>query len=354
MTAPLPPNENARLTALHRYRILDTPPEPVYDDLTRLAADICRTPFAVMTLIDHERQWFKSTHGITIRETPRDIAFCTHAFLKPSELLIIPDMHHDRRFVDHPLVTGPPHIRFYAGAVLMTPDGFSLGTLCVLDQRPRHLRKAQIVALQTLSRQTVAHLELRLLGELRARQATLEETNRRLQALAATDGLTGLQNHRAFRETLRRQCAQAGRARQPLSLVMLDADHFKSYNDDFGHPAGDAALKQIAVILRRAVRGGDLIARYGGEEFAVVLPDTDGPQAFALAERLRRKIEEASWPRRRLTASFGVATQTPVTPAPDRLIQDADEALYRAKHSGRNRVCGFRAPSPSEAASPPP
>ncbi|MBV9852035.1 MAG: sensor domain-containing diguanylate cyclase [Armatimonadetes bacterium] len=359
MKASLLPDETARHAALSRYRILDTPPEPSYDDLTWLAADICRTPIALLTFLDGARQWFKSAHGTTARELHRDLAFCAHTLLQESALLVVPDARRDPRFADNSLVTEPPHIRFYAGASLMSPDDFPLGTLCVADHRPRRLQRAQVAALQALSRLAVAHLELGLLREVRTQQAALEEVNRRLQALATTDGLTGLHNHRAFQEALRQQCAQAARSGQPLSLVMLDVDEFKGYNDDFGHPAGDVVLRRIAAILRRNVRQGDQVARYGGEEFAVVLPGADASQAFALAERLRCKIAAATWPLRPLTASFGVATRARATPGPGRLIQgpgrliqEADEALYRAKQGGRNQVRHAQIPHSSEG--PPP
>ena len=338
MNAPLPPDEPARIAALRRYRILDTPPEAVYDELTRLAAYICQTPAALLTFIDGDRQWFKSTFGIAIHEMPRSLAFCTHAFPKQAEVMVVPDTHKDRRFASSPLVTGPPYVHFYAGAVMVSSDGFPMGTLCILDWRPRRLRRAQVEALQALSRQAVAHLELRLLGDLRAQQMALEETNRHLQALAATDWLTGLHNHRAFQEVLGRQFAQSVRSRQPLSLVMLDVDEFKRYNDDFGHPAGDIVLRQIAATLRLGVREGDLVARYGGEEFAIVLPGADRAQAVTLAERLREEIASAPWPLRALTASLGVATCPPEGTSPDCLIQKADDALYRAKQHGRNQV----------------
>jgi anti-sigma regulatory factor (Ser/Thr protein kinase) len=156
----LPENEAARLEALHRYRILDTEPERSFDDLTLLASHICGTPMALISLVDADRQWFKSRIGITVTETARAVSFCAHA-INHRDLFIVPDARHDERFRDNQLVTDTPEIRFYAGAPLVTPDGHALGTLCVLDRVARTLSREQLEALTALCHQAEAQLELR-------------------------------------------------------------------------------------------------------------------------------------------------------------------------------------------------
>lgn len=160
MSAPIPKNERTRLKVLWQYDVLDTVPEEVFDDLTDLAAHICETPIALISLVDENRQWFKSRIGTTVSETSRDISFCAHAILNDG-LLVVPDAKQDPRFKNNPLVTGPQKIRFYAGAPLLTPDGHALGTLCVLDKKPRHLRPEQKQALLVLAHHVVSQLELR-------------------------------------------------------------------------------------------------------------------------------------------------------------------------------------------------
>ena len=172
-------------------------------------------------------------------------------------------------------------------------------------------------------------------------QQKLEEANRQLHSLAIHDGLTKLKNHRAFKEKLDEELERTMRYGQPLSLVLLDVDSFKQYNDSFGHPAGDDVLVNLARLLAENSRGADFAARYGGEEFAVLLPNTNKQWALAMAERVRVAIENEAWPHRPVTASFGAATFDNSTHHNDvgsALIKAADKALYYSKNSGRNCV----------------
>ncbi len=157
----IPDNEAERQRALDELQILDTLEEEAYDDLTYLAARICDTPIALVSLIDRDRQWFKSHHGLDVRETPRELAFCAHAILK-DEPLIVEDSLEDARFHDNPLVTGAPHVKFYAGAPLILRDNIRVGTLCVIDDHARPLDASQRKSLEAIARQVVTQLELRL------------------------------------------------------------------------------------------------------------------------------------------------------------------------------------------------
>jgi anti-sigma regulatory factor (Ser/Thr protein kinase) len=177
--------ETDRLAALRRYRILDTEPEQRFDDLALLASQICGTPMALISLIDGERQWFKARVGLAVTQTPRDVAFCARAIEQPG-LFIVPDALDDPRFRDNPFVRQEPHIRFYAGAPLVTADGFALGTLCVLDQKPRTITAAQKAALEALKRQVIAQLELRRsLDDLGAALAARDKAEREQERILA-------------------------------------------------------------------------------------------------------------------------------------------------------------------------
>ena len=189
MTAPIPPNETKRLKVLWQYDVLDTVPEEVFDDLTDLAARICEAPIALISLVDENRQWFKSKVGTTMGETARNDSFCSYAITQPG-LFIVPDATRDPRFAKNPLVTSEPRIRFYAGAPLITPDGHALGTLCVLDKVPRKLRPDQKEALRILAHHVVSQLELRrrsrelsdIRGDNRRLKKELDEAHAKLAA----------------------------------------------------------------------------------------------------------------------------------------------------------------------------
>lgn len=204
------------------------------------------------------------------------------------------------------------------------------------QERQREQIQAQNEELQALYQQLQAANR-----ELAQLNAELTEANQALAQAAVTDGLTGLKNHRAFHEALHSLVQMAERLQQPLSLIMLDIDYFKQFNDNFGHPAGDELLRQAAQVLRDSARAYDIAARYGGEEFALLLPNTTLEQAVQVAERMRVAIQAIQNPHQAVSASLGVATYRFGT-APANLLYEADAALYRAKRDGRNRVCVYQ------------
>lgn len=178
-------NEEDRLKALESYEILDSLPQKDYDDITRLASEICNTPISLISFVDEERQWFKSRHGLEAAETPKEYAFCAHAILKPNEVLIVHDATKDDRFVNNPLTTGHPKVVFYTGVPLVNEEGHALGTLCVIDNRPKELTANQIEALKSLANQVMAQLELRRkVKELDALTLELQKSNEYLERFA--------------------------------------------------------------------------------------------------------------------------------------------------------------------------
>jgi len=479
MEPPFPENEAKRMEALRETGLLDTPPEYEFDSLARLASVICETPIALLTLIDEERQWYKSNLGLEAAGGPRAHSICAHAILEP-EMFVVEDATRDPRFAENPSVTGDPNIRFYAGVPLDVGKGLRVGTLCVIDRSPRELSASQSEALQLLGQQATRHIKARreqyllrqaialnqlveselradrglfhafmdhspfialmkdasgktvyynqrcadrfqvdrlaglgkydeelwpaevaaanrvadreVLGQwrtviteevwgmngegkptewrnyrfpfrdsdgreyvagflidvtldkeaerkIRQYQDAMEEVNTQLRRLAVTDGLTGLRNRRAFDSMLEQEYEVARRYSHPLSLLLIDIDHFKRFNDTFGHEEGDRVLRRVARAMEATFRGADLVARYGGEEFAVILPNTARLSAVESAERLRATIAGFAGEREPITISVGLASLQSLEWTTADLVKHADNSLYRAKREGRNRVC---------------
>ena len=226
------PDEEARLAALSRYEILDTAPEPEFDDLAKLAAHVCGTPFAHVSFVDRDRQWFKSRVGVEETETPRDISFCGHAILG-SDVMVVPDAVCDGRFSDNPMVTGGPRLRFYAGAPLVTSDGQSLGTICVMDVKPRQLAPDQIDALRTLAHQTVGQLELRrrLLQERNASRSSLRDKEVNLEMVASQMPAVLWSTDQDLVITSSRGAALREENREPDKLVGISLSQFFHTSD---------------------------------------------------------------------------------------------------------------------------
>jgi len=344
MQAPLPRNEAARLNALQRYQILDTPPEEIFDDLTRLAAYLCETPTALISFVDSARQWFKSKVCLEAPETSRAVSFCAFAILQP-ELLIVPDTHQDKRFANNPLVTAEPKIRFYTGMPLITPEGYAIGTLCAIDYVPRELSQKQVEGLRVLARQVITQLELqrnlfalrksekallqaREVLERRVRERTVElaKANKELQNEitvakrletqrqraetqllhnALHDPLTNLPNRALFMDRLehamKRAQRRAARPRSPnqkgtaalylFAVLYLDLDRFKLVNDSLGHRAGDQLLQAIALRLQGCLRPDDTVARLGGDEFTILLDDIKNVgEAIHVCQRIQEVL----------------------------------------------------------------
>jgi len=319
--APLPANEADRLAALHNFQILDTPPDDAFDRITRVASRILKTPIAVVSLVDKERQWFKSRLGLDTEETPREVAFCAHAICE-QDVMVVPDATEDRRFAENPLVTQDPKIRFYAGAPLQDDAGHNLGVLCVLDRTPRQIDDEQRAMLRDLASIVMDAMHLR--------------------RLAAIDPLTSLPNRRHFMELCEQEHRRAIRYHHQLSVALIDIDCFKQINDQYGHDAGDAVLKAMSHLSGQALREHDTVCRYGGEEFALLMPHATLDQAEIITDRLRGRVSadtvNIQGGQINFTISVGV---TPFRVGAETIgdaLKRADKALYDAKARGRDRV----------------
>jgi diguanylate cyclase (GGDEF)-like protein len=324
--APKPANELQRLNALNALQIMDTGPDQRFQSFVRLASDMFGVPIALVTLLDAERQWFKAAHGTDLRQTERSAAFCAHAILDPDEVMVVEDATEDPRFADNRLVLDDPHIRFYAGAVVRSPGGEPVGTLCLIDRKPRTLDPPARARLAELAGGVSAMLELH--------RATTS-----LRHAATHDSLTGVANRALFDQRLELAVHDALSGR-PCALILLDLDGFKQINDRFGHITGDLLLREVARRLTRLVRGIDLVARFGGDEFAVLMGDpADRAAGAALAARIEASLAAPMLIENneiRVTASTGIACCPLDATSETALLHAADQALYGMKrgHDG--------------------
>lgn len=315
-------DEAARVESLNRYCVLDSGNETQFDRITALVRSVFKVPIAAVSLIDIDRQWFKSIDGLDVSETPRDLAFCAHTILS-RHALNVADARLDTRFSNNAMVIGEPYIRAYLGAPLTTPDGYNVGALCAIDTSARTFGPADEALLASFAALVVDELELRMIGQ--------------------NDHLTGAKTRRAFMADLKVACAAPPDL--PSVLIMLDLDHFKRVNDRFGHPAGDHVLRAFATACRGALRRTDVVGRLGGEEFGILIKRMNIAGAMECAERIRASIAALRVlpdPELSVTVSVGVAAV--IGNDPKGTLAEADAALYCAKHGGRNRCIAMSRP----------
>ncbi len=361
MSSPLPPLpkpandaqiqaallDERRLAAVRDSGLLDTPAEESFDRLTRLAAKLTGAPVTFMTLLESDRDFYKSTFGMgeplsAVRQlTGR--SFCHHALVSGG-VLVLEDVSDMPVFRDVPTVAALG-VRAYIGIPLKTEDGQVLGSFCAIDFKPKKWTEQDIEVLVELAYSAMREVRLRKAlndaedfnQQLLEQLQKVDALNKALGQLATTDPLTGVRNRRAFDHSLALELALVERRHTPLSLLMIDIDHFKQINDQFGHETGDKVLSAIAKLLGVCARAIDLVARVGGEEFAVILPNTGVDSALQVAERMRMVVAQADLLDQPTTISVGVAALREGESASG-LYARADTALYMAKASGRNCV----------------
>jgi len=331
--APKPDDETLRLARLRAMNILDTGREAVFDTFTRLAGSVFAMPISALSLVDEQRQWFKSIQGLDVAESPRDQAFCAHAILHPREVMVVEDAAADARFADNPLVLGGPRIRFYAGAPVFDAQGMALGTLCVIDSVPRHFDAAARAQLADMAAGVSAALELH--GALQS-----------LDEITRTDALTGVGSRMALDRAMRQLRDNPPRDGS-VAIIMIDMDGFKLINDVFGHAGGDAALREVASRLRRVLRPRDLVARLGGDEFVVLCHGVRDLSACAAIEARLHTAMADTFTLNGTVVPLRISAGSAIFPLagaePETVLALADAALYAQKRDrkGGGATAGF-------------
>jgi len=316
----IPQNEDARLKALRSLNILDTSSEERFDRLTRMAKRLFNVPIALVSLVDENRQWFKSCIGLGVSETSRDISFCGHSILD-DEIFIIADATKDERFADNPLVTNEPNIRFYAGCPLRYTDGSRLGTLCIIDRKPRDISDDDLETLKDLA-------------------STAERELAAIQ-LATFDELTNVLNRRGFMMLGQNSLNLCKRERIPATLVYIDLNNFKHINDAWGHAEGDRVLANFASLVTAECRESDIFARLGGDEFAILFINTSNNTADCAIRRCQRKLNDYKQQANKdydITFSYGMVYFNPEQHSTiEALLEDGDSIMYESKKSNKTR-----------------
>jgi len=318
---PVPADEPQRQRDLERLGVLNHPGDEHFERLVRLASTVLETPIALISLIDGDRQWFLAHHGLDTTETPREMAFCAHA-IAGNETLVVPDARQDPRFCANPLVIQDPKVRFYAGAPLQSRDGHNLGTLCVIDQQPRHFSSSQVRLLEDLAQLVLRELELR--------------------RLSTVHPISALATRPSFLEQAEPELVRARQAGEPMALLALELDHFDQITSRWGLQASERALGDIAALLRSELCDQDLVGQIGIREFGVLMVNVDMAMAMERADAIRTGINEIrgifTASGHRLSVSGGLTLLAPCDhQAIDALLR-AERALFLAQGNGQNQI----------------
>jgi len=307
--------EQSRLYTLQSLNVLDTVPEERFDRLTRMAKRLFSVPIALVSLVDENRQWFKSCIGLGVSETSRDISFCGHTILGDG-VFVIPNAIEDHRFADNPLVLNDPKIRFYAGCPL-TVNGYKLGTLCIIDTEPRSFDKEDIEILKDL--------------------ASMAERELAAVQLATIDELTNISNRRGFMFLAQHSLNLCARQNIPTSLIFLNLDKFKFINDTMGHVEGDRALINFTSQMKNIFRESDIFARFGGDEFVALLTNISKRRAEKIVERMNQALNNYNKESSHgydISFSHGIVEFNPVKHASlTELLADGDSLMNAVKNA---------------------
>ncbi len=335
-------DEEERLAALRKYRILDTDPEPQFDRIAEIAKRQFEAPIGLVAFMDSERNFLKAHGDLPMSESPRDISFCGHTILT-DDVLVVEDAADDPRFAENPLVEADPRLRFYAGAPLVTPSGQRIGTVCIFDFKPRHdFSEADKAKLKDLAAIVTDHLEMRLIvGNVHDEIETRRRAEARALELAYKDPLTGLANRASLLKALAE--GMPFEVKGVLGVLHADVDLFKAVNDTLGHKVGDELLARLGETIARVAGERAFVARSSSDEFVVIL---DGESREAIMEKANELVEASKEPlvfrgyRVASGISIGIAFEEPGVSVEATLL-NADIALEEAKRAGRRRVVAF-------------
>lgn len=339
MRRPEPhPQEERRQKALHQLQILDTPIEERFERITRAARQMLKMPIAAISLVDAARQWFKSVQGFDVCETSREDSFCAHALLG-ADLLVVRDARQDPRFADNPLVRDDPWIRFYAGAPLLAAGGLPVGTLCVIDRKPRRFGDKERTLLRSLAKAAEAELQAKMPSE--AQRKLIAELRR--ERRSGVDTLTRLWGRDAILKILDREFERARKKGAGLGTIIVNVDGRDRIDATLGYDGGELVIQRTARRLLRTVRAGDAVGRFGGAEFLGVVTTSDRAELAAIAQRMRTKVAKTPVRAPRgavdVTVSLGAAwAPARRLPSAGALLDAASHALVSAQSRGGNRV----------------
>ena len=283
-----PEDEQLRLSTLSDSRVVYSPAEERFDRITRLACQSFNVPIALISLLNSKCQWFKSAQGLLTRETPREISLCAHAIMG-NDVMIVTDTLRNPDFADNPLVTGEPNIRFYAGCPIRAENGSKLGTLCIIDTKPRAMTLSERDQLKSLAA-WVEH-ELRMSTLSTAQMELLNNTDE-LQRKSLIDPITQVWNASGIQQIIETEQPHAREFNLPYSFMLIDIDHFSNINQQYGNQTGNTVLNEISHRLRVSIRPDDAIARYSNDELLIMLGDCEKNDTSHIAERLITRVSE--------------------------------------------------------------